>query len=135
MKFIARIRTWFARLLGKEVETATEGLLKCSICGTEPDSGATECPLCGSTDLVPPDQATGSSAESFSNYQPNEHTAASADEPVQKLQRMRTEQLLDEHHSLWEETDEGYTVNLPSGTQTVATKEEVAQAIKTQENG
>ncbi len=132
MSLFHRIKNWFTRVLRRR-ESSDEIGLKCSICGTAVPDGGDNCSLCGSTDLIPPNDARTSSAQSLSPDSAVHHTEPASDESVAQLQRVRTEEILANNPDLWTQTPEGIEVSLADETKVVASKQEAAQLLKESE--
>lgn len=130
MSIGSRLKNWVWGLLGRESGTDVTTGNKCSICGTPVPDGDGECPLCGSTDLVPMDEPRNASSTWLDPDRAKQHSEPAPDESVSRLQRIRTEQVLSANEDAWHDTADGYEVRLSDETMVVGSKEEVARLLR-----
>lgn len=125
MGLVSSLLDWFRGLVGPAESDAVPGpepTFQCAICGTSVADPDSTCPLCGSSDIITPDDGAASS-DGLSGRPAAERTVA--DDTSAAAATLARTDLLARHEDRWERVDGGYRVTLPTGVRKVDSKEEV----------
>jgi len=105
---------------------------ECAVCGTGVDAGASECPLCRSTDLVPAGAAFEASEPEVVDAG---QRVAGDDGAVDRLRELRAEgELLQRYDDHWEAVDGDFRVETATGTRQVDSRAELVALLRAQDS-
>ncbi len=129
MGLVSSLLDWVRGLVGSaEPDAVAEEAptYRCAICGTTVEDADSACPLCGSSDIVTPDDRATSS-EGLSGRPAAERTVT--DDTAAAASTLARTDLLARHEDRWERVDGGYRVTLPDGDRKVDSKDEVRAVL------